>query len=105
MPGYKMIVKLVSFLELPYELCLNVRLWRNSPQVAEFSKNKVITEEEHRKWLENMKLDKPKHLALMIFISQYGNRLNEQLLNNIVEIHQKFIINSKINSKINRRKE
>ena len=57
---------LVNFLEIPFELQMETRLWRNSERVAKWFKIPSIDEETHKNWLESLKKEFPKNIAFMI---------------------------------------
>lgn len=59
-------ISLVSFLDVPYELQLKTRDWRNSEAVAKYFKIPYISEEQHKKWLENLKKENPSSIAFII---------------------------------------
>ncbi len=57
---------LTNFLNLPYDLQLETRNWRNSDNVAKFFKLQHISKETHIDWLEKLKEEKPKAIAFLI---------------------------------------
>lgn len=64
-------VKLINFVNVPYELQLETRNWRNSKHVTIFFRIPYIEEETHKKWLESLKQKEPKNIA---FIIEYNNK-------------------------------
>lgn len=44
-------IKLIIFLDIPYEVQLETRDWRNSEEVTKYCKNSYIDEDVHKKWL------------------------------------------------------
>lgn len=63
-------IELINFLEVPYELQLETRNWRNCEKVAKWFKIPYINEATHIKWLESLKNDSPRNIA---FIIKYKN--------------------------------
>ena len=63
-------VKLISFLDLPYELQLETRNWRNSENVSKYFKIKYIEEDTHKKWLSSLNIKKPKNIAFVIEVNK-----------------------------------
>lgn len=61
-----MSVEFINFLDMPYELQLESRNWRNQDNVAGFFKIKNIDEETHIKWLKKLALEKPSIIAFFI---------------------------------------
>ena len=59
-------IELVNFLEVPYELRMETRNWRNSEKIAKWFKIPFIDEETHKKWLESLKNETPKNIAFLI---------------------------------------
>ena len=59
-------IKLVNFNDIPYELQLETRNWRNSKQVAEYLKIPYIDEETHKNWLNSLKKENPSNIAFII---------------------------------------
>ena len=60
-------LKLINFIELPYELQLETRNWRNSLQVSKFFKIKNITQEMHKNWLDSLVQKIPLSIAFVIY--------------------------------------
>lgn len=59
-------VDLISFLDIPYEVQMETRKWRNSEQIAKYFKIPYITENVHKNWLNSLKQEKPKTVAFLI---------------------------------------
>ena len=59
-------IELVNFLEVPYELQMETRNWRNSENVAKWFKIPSIDENTHKNWLESLKKENPKNIAFII---------------------------------------
>ena len=64
-------IKLKNFKEIPYELQLETRKWRNSSNVAKFFKIPFIEKETHANWLKSLHNEKPNNIA---FIIEYNNK-------------------------------
>lgn len=61
-----MSIKLVNFLDVPYDVQLEARNWRNQENVTRFFQIPHIDEQTHKNWLERLKDDNPKTIAFMI---------------------------------------
>ena len=59
-------ISLVSFLDVPYDLQMKTREWRNSEQVTKYFRIPHITEEQHKKWLASLHNNPPSTIAFMI---------------------------------------
>ncbi|WP_096024134.1 UDP-4-amino-4,6-dideoxy-N-acetyl-beta-L-altrosamine N-acetyltransferase [Campylobacter lanienae] len=59
-------IELISFLNIPYDLQMQTRQWRNSPNVSKYFKIPYISEETHKNWLNSLKKDKPSSIAFII---------------------------------------
>lgn len=64
-------IKLKNFKEIPYEIQLETRNWRNSEQVAAFFKIPYIEKEVHNMWLLRLHDKNPNTIA---FIIEYQNK-------------------------------
>ncbi len=62
-------VELISFLDIPYEVQMETRHWRNSEQVAKYFKIPYITEDVHKNWLHSLKQKMPKAVAFLIKVN------------------------------------
>ena len=65
-------VKLINFLDLPYDVQLQTRNWRNSEEISKWFKIPYIKKEIHQKWLESLKIFNPTNIAFCI---KYNNSL------------------------------
>ncbi len=59
-------IELKPFNDIPYELQMETRNWRNSKEVKKYFKISNITVEMHKKWLESLKETNPKNIAFVI---------------------------------------
>ena len=64
-------LELINFTDLTDEQILMVLRWRNDEQVAKFMKNKSVSEQEHRKFIANLKNDETKRYFLVKEDSDY----------------------------------
>ena len=66
-----MTVRLASFVDIPYEIQLKTREWRNSENVTKYFKIKHIDTETHKKWLQSLTMDNPKNIAFLIMYNEH----------------------------------
>ena len=59
-------ISLKSFSEIPFELQMESRKWRNSKEVTKYFKINYISKEQHQSWLESLKEPNPKSIAFVI---------------------------------------
>lgn len=59
-------ISLISFLNIPYEVQLETRNWRNSEHVAKYFKISHISEEQHKNWLKSLNNNNPTNIAFII---------------------------------------
>ena len=64
-------LKLINFTDLTDEQILMILRWRNDEQVAKYMKNKSVSEQEHRKFIANLKNDETKRYFLVKEDSDY----------------------------------
>ena len=57
---------LKSFKDIPYELQMETRYWRNSKNVTKYFRIPYISEDCHKKWLESLNKSKPQNIAFII---------------------------------------
>ena len=60
-------INLISFIDIPYDLQMKTRNWRNSKNITKYFKIPHITMEQHKKWLLSLHKEKPTNVALMIY--------------------------------------
>ena len=58
-------LELINFTDLTDEQILMILRWRNDEQVAKYMKNKSLSEQEHRKFIANLKNDETKRYFLV----------------------------------------
>lgn len=58
--------KLITFLDIDYNLQLETREWRNSEDVSKYFQIPYIDIETHKKWLYSLTIENPKTIAFMI---------------------------------------
>ena len=58
-------LELINFTDLTDEQNLMILRWRNDERVAKFMKNKSVSEQEHRKFISNLKNDETKRYFLV----------------------------------------
>lgn len=58
-------LELINFTDLTDEQILMVLRWRNDERIAKFMKNKSVSEQEHRKFIANLKNDETKRYFLV----------------------------------------
>lgn len=61
-----MTIKLVNFLDTDEAIQMKTLLWRNSKHVSKYFQIKNIDTETHKKWLNSLKVEKPKTIAFLI---------------------------------------
>ena len=59
-------IKLINFLDIPFETQLKTRDWRNSEEVKKWFKIPYIEENTHKNWLVSLKEDFAKNIAFII---------------------------------------
>lgn len=59
-------IKLINFLDIPFETQLKTRDWRNSEDVKKWFKIPYIEENTHKNWLVSLKEDFAKNIAFII---------------------------------------
>lgn len=59
-------IRLVNYLEAPYELQLESRNWRNSEHVAKYFQITHIALEQHKRWLESLSRTPPETIAFFV---------------------------------------
>lgn len=62
-------LELINFIDVPYELQLETRNWRNAADVSKFFKLKLISEETHKKWLKSLTEKFPLSIAFIIYVN------------------------------------
>ena len=67
-------LELFNFIDVPYELQLETRNWRNAADVSKFFKLKLISEETHKKWLKSL-TEKVEQVVSMVG-PRYSKKLN-----------------------------
>ena len=58
-------LELINFTDLTDEQILMILRWRNDERVAKYMKNKSVSEQEHRKFIANLKNDETKRYFLV----------------------------------------
>lgn len=64
-------LELINFTDLTDEQILMILRWRNDERIAKFMKNKSVSEQEHRKFISNLKNDETKRYFLVKEDSDY----------------------------------
>ena len=64
-------LELINFTDLTDEQILMVLRWRNDERIAKFMKNKSVSEQEHRKFIANLKNDETKRYFLVTEDNDY----------------------------------
>ena len=64
-------LELINFTDLTDEQILMILRWRNDERVAKYTKNKSVSEQEHRKFISNLKNDETKRYFLVKEDSNY----------------------------------
>ena len=64
-------LELINFTDLTDEQILMVLRWRNDERIAKYMKNKSVSEQEHRKFIANLKNDETKRYFLVKEDSDY----------------------------------
>ena len=64
-------LELINFTDLTDEQILMILRWRNDERVAKYMKNKSVSEQEHRKFIANLKNDETKRYFLVKEDSDY----------------------------------
>ena len=67
--------KLIIFLDIPYEVQLETRDWRNSEEVTKYCKISYIDEDVHKKWLLSLQSKEKYCICYTIFRQKYRRNL------------------------------
>lgn len=62
-------IRFINLKDVDYSLQLEVRDWRNSPDIAKYFQIDHIDLETHKNWLDSLKEENPKNIAFLIEVN------------------------------------
>ena len=77
-------LELINFTDLTDEQILMILRWRNDERVAKYMKNKSVSEQEHRKFIANLKNDETKRYFLEKNLENKMKGYRQKLTSSIV---------------------